>query len=203
VRREEDRGARSPLISITDPVSGMSYSLDPENKVARQTPNLAGFKIAIALQHTQEALQATGEKFKTFAASQQLEIQRQIETETIGRGGRGGPGPIETARAEQIKVEQLPARDIEGVRAQGTRRTTTILAGAIGNDLPIEIVSEEWTAPDLKVLVMTERRDPRLGTSTYRLTNINRAEPDHYLFEVPSDYTVKESGIIRKTVPKK
>src|SRR5437667_4753993 len=87
VRREEDRGARSPLISISDPVSGMSYSLDPENKVARQTPNLAGFKIAIALQHTQEALQATAEKVKTFAASQQLEIQRQIETETIGRGG--------------------------------------------------------------------------------------------------------------------
>src|SRR5205823_13790698 len=91
VRREEDRGSHPAFfISITDPVSGMSYSLDPETKVARQTPNVAGFKIAIALQHAHEALQATTEQFKA--------LHRQIETETIGRGGRGGPGPIETGR---------------------------------------------------------------------------------------------------------
>ena len=102
---------------------------------------------------------------------------------------------------EKVTVEQLPARDIEGVRAVGTRRTTTIAAGAIGNELPIEAVSEEWTSPDLKVLVMTERRDPRLGTSTYRLVNIVRAEPDRYLFEVPSDYTLKQTGMMWKTKP--
>ena len=40
VRREEDRGVNAPVISITDPVSGTSYSLDPENKIARQMPNV-------------------------------------------------------------------------------------------------------------------------------------------------------------------
>jgi hypothetical protein len=44
--------------------------------------------------------------------------------------------------------EKLPERFIEGVVATGVRRTTTIEKGAIGNDLPITIVSEEWTSPE-------------------------------------------------------
>jgi hypothetical protein len=39
---------------------------------------------------------------------------------------------------------------------------------------------------------MSKQSDPRFGETTYRLTNINRAEPSRSLFEVPSDYTVKE-----------
>jgi hypothetical protein len=198
VRREEDRGSKSPVISITDPVSGMSYSLDPDNKVARQTPNMAGFRMMelekAVHELTMRVPTAAADKLKVLAGPQQ-EIERRIEEEKIGRG------PLDTRVPEQVKVEQLPARDIEGVRAEGTRRTTTIAAGAIGNELPIEIVSEEWTSPDLKILVMTERRDPRLGTSTYRLANIIRAEPDRYLFEVPSDYTLAPTGIIRKPGP--
>ena len=198
VRREEDRGSKSPVISITDPVSGLSYSLDPDNRVALQTPNMAGFRMMELEKAVHELSMrvptAAADKLKVLATPQQ-ELERNIEEVKIARA------PFETRVPEQVKVEQLPARDIEGVRAEGTRRTTTIAAGAIGNDLPIEIVSEEWTSPDLKVLVMTERRDPRLGTSTYRLVNIIRAEPDHYLFEVPSDYTLAPTGITRKPGP--
>jgi len=197
VRREEARGSDSPFISIADPVGGVSYSLDPVNRVARQTPYRAGF-MTVQLEKAVHELAlrvppAAAEKLKVLAAPQQ-DIERRIEEAKIFAGS------IER-RAEQVKVEQLPARDIEGVRAAGTRRTTTIAAGAIGNELPIEIVSEEWTSPDLNVLVMTERRDPRLGTSTYRLENIVRVEPDRYLFEVPSDYTLAPAGIIKKTGP--
>jgi hypothetical protein len=31
-----------------------------------------------------------------------------------------------------------------------------------------------------------------MGQSTYRLTNINRTEPQKTLFEVPADFTVQE-----------
>jgi len=41
---------------------------------------------------------------------------------------------------------------------------------------------------------MTCHSDPRFGETTYRLTNISRAEPDRALFEVPAGYTVKEGG---------
>src|SRR5690349_19951808 len=102
--------------------------------------------------------------------------------------------------ADELRVQNLPELSIEGVHAQGERLTTTIAAGAIGNEVPIEIVSEEWTSPDLKVLVLNEHRDPRMGTSTYRVTNVNRSEPDAYLFEVPADYTVTPSTVGLKRI---
>jgi hypothetical protein len=197
VRREEERGSNSPNISITDPVSGVSYLLDAEKRIARQTPSMAGLRIMELQQAVHDLTMRVppnaADKLRALAVPQQ-EIELKIEQEGIGR-------VFERRVPEPARVEQLPARDIEGVRAVGTRRTTTIAAGAIGNDLPIEIVSEEWTSPDLNILVMTERRDPRLGTSTYRLVNIIRAEPDRYLFEVPSDYTLAPTGILRKPLP--
>ena len=94
------------------------------------------------------------------------------------------------------------ARDFEGVRAECVRRTTTIPAGKIGNELPIEVVSEEWYSPELQILLLTESTDPRLGTSTYRVFNITRSEPPAYLFEVPSDYTVEQTaGRVRPALP--
>jgi hypothetical protein len=202
VRREESRGTGSAAISITDPVSGVAYALDPDSRVARQMPTFAGFRFVELQNAVHEQIMrippVAVDKLKTFPDSAQWEIERRIQEVNIS-GGAIGTGVTEQV-TEQVKVERLPARDIEGVRAEGTRRTTTIAAGAIGNELPIEVVSEEWVSVDLKVLVMTERRDPRLGTSTYRLVNIIRAEPDHDLFEVPSDYTMMD-GLVHKAGP--
>jgi hypothetical protein len=78
------------------------------------------------------------------------------------------------------------------VDADGTRTTITIPAGEIGNERAIEIVSERWYSPELQLVVMTRHSDPRTGETVYRLTNINRTEPVKSLFEVPSDYTIKE-----------
>ena len=77
-------------------------------------------------------------------------------------------------------------RSIEGVEAEGTRTTVTIPAGEIGNERAIEIVSERWYSPELQLVVMTRHSDPRLGETTYKLTNINRTEPAKTLFEVPA-----------------
>jgi TonB family protein len=91
-------------------------------------------------------------------------------------------------------TEQLGKQAIEGVECEGTREVTTIPAGAIGNERPIETVRERWFSPELNMVIMTKQNDPRFGESTYRVTNISRAEPDAALFQVPSDYTVKEGG---------
>ena len=45
---------------------------------------------------------------------------------------------------------------------------------------------------DLKVPLKTTITDPRMGTVTMELTNINRSQPDPSLFQVPADYTVKQ-----------
>jgi hypothetical protein len=59
------------------------------------------------------------------------------------------------------------------------------------------ITSEEWTSPELKVLVMTRTFDPRTGESIYRLVNITKSEPNASWFEIPSDYTIRDSGVNR------
>ena len=47
------------------------------------------------------------------------------------------------------------------------------------------------------MLVLTKHSDPRIGETMYRLTGIVRAEPARSLFDLPPDYTLKESVIRR------
>jgi hypothetical protein len=93
-------------------------------------------------------------------------------------------------RMSEPAVEPLGTQFMEGVAVEGTRTTFTIAAGQIGNELPINIVSERWVSPELKVLVVSRQTDPRFGETTYRLTNISRAEPAPELFEIPHDFTI-------------
>jgi hypothetical protein len=46
----------------------------------------------------------------------------------------------------------------------------------------------------LQVVVKSTRSDPRFGTTTYTLTNVQRTEPAATLFTVPTDYTVQQGG---------
>jgi len=91
------------------------------------------------------------------------------------------------------QTESLGTQVIEGVKAEGTRITSTIPAGSIGNDQPIQTVTERWYSPELQMVVMSKRSDPRVGETTFRLSNINRAEPAATLFQVPADYTVEQA----------
>ena len=79
-----------------------------------------------------------------------------------------------------------------GINATGTSYTHTIPANTIGNAGPITTTRETWTSPDLQIPVYSQSNDPRFGQSTYQLTNIQKAEPPASLFQVPSDYTIKD-----------
>ena len=96
--------------------------------------------------------------------------------------------------AANVTTESLGTQNINGVNAEGTRITHTIPAGQIGNDQPIHVVFERWYSPDLQMVVKSTRTDPRFGTTTYNVSNIQRSEPAAAMFAVPSDYTVKEGG---------
>lgn len=91
-----------------------------------------------------------------------------------------------------VKSEAIGTRVIEGVKADGTRTTITLPPGNVGNDRPIEIVTERWFSQELQVVMQTRRVDPRLGETVYRLINITRQEPPKHLFEVPADYAIEE-----------
>ena len=87
------------------------------------------------------------------------------------------------------KTEDLGKQVMEGLSVEGTRTTLTIPAGQIGNERPIEIVSERWYSPDLQMVIMSKHSDPRMGETVFTVTNISRANPDASLFQVPPGYT--------------
>ena len=105
-------------------------------------------------------------------------------------GGRSGGG--RALPPPQISSEALGNRQILGLRAEGTRQTMTIPAGVFGNVGPIQVVTERWHSPELKIVLESRRSDPRLGDVTYHVTSLVRGEPDAALFAIPSDYTTVE-----------
>ena len=120
------------------------------------------------------------------------------------QGAREGQQSKESA--EQVKHEDLGTQTIEGVSAQGKRETVTIPAGQIGNERPIEIVTETWFSPELHTMVLRKHSDPRLGESTYRLTDIKRNEPEASLFQPPAGAKLRSEPVIelhRETAPSK
>ncbi|MGD0402594.1 MAG: hypothetical protein ABSB66_05300 [Candidatus Acidiferrales bacterium] len=116
---------------------------------------------------------------------------RQMSARNHGPDGARAAGMA--ARVQKnTTTESLGTQTINGVSAQGTRTTRTIPAGEMGNEKPIVIVKETWYSPELQITVMTKRTDPRMGETISQVTNIQKQEPAATLFQVPSDYTVKQ-----------
>ena len=133
-----------------------------------------------------------------FILHPETKVADQLPAPRHGRKGTGAlregfEGHVQQEIANgSLKKEDLGTQSINGISAQGTRYTRTIAAGQIGNDKPIAVVNESWYSADLQVVVKSTRTDPRFGTTTYTLTNIQRQEPAATLFAVPSDYTVRQ-----------
>jgi hypothetical protein len=98
------------------------------------------------------------------------------------------------ARIRNRQTEKLGGKTIAGVYTEGTRMTMTIPEGAEGNDRPISIVNETWRSPDLDMTVLSVNEDPRTGTRTAEVTDLDRAEPDPSVFQVPEGYTIKDQS---------
>ena len=196
-------------IFINDPVAGVTYSLDSRSRTAHKSMPLK-FDFTTKLPPGAE-----GQRFEFKVERGAQAAGSVIMAAPLGAGPEGARIPAhgiegavgaatyvfrtrEGANPNEVK-EQLGKQTIEGVEAEGTRTTVTIPAGEIGNERPIEIVSERWYSPELQLVVMSRHSDPRVGETTYKLTNINRTEPAKSLFEVPVGYTVKEGPHFRPT----
>jgi hypothetical protein len=184
-------------IFIHDPVAKIDYVLDPQNKTARKI-NLGAASGRAVATTTTSARDGGNMVFTTrLDRTDNVELPRRPLGAAITIEGQAGAvmaqriqigeGP---AASTNFKNEDLGKRIIEGVEADGTRSTITIPAGQIGNDRALDTVSERWFSNELKTVVMTTRKDPRMGESTYKLSNLRRGEPARILFEVPSDYKI-------------
>ncbi len=186
--RRESMGKEQSVpteVFISDPVGHVSYSLDTQRRIAVKSQanlqNIEFEKIKFAIEM----------EMKERELKRRTQENGQVARDEVARTVKEKPQPITESLGQQV---------IEGVLCEGRRATTTIPAGAAGNELPINIVNEQWFSPELQVYVMTKQSDPRSGETIYRLTSINRGEPDRALFEVPADYTLKDQSTI---LPKK
>jgi hypothetical protein len=174
------------LVFIQDPVAKTSYQLNLTDKTAHKMPSRPA-EMAIAATALDHAVT------QVHAAAGAISSQR------IAVASGGVPSGPTFFKAEAIGAEQadvhtdsLGTQTMQGVSAQGVRTTRTIAAGQIGNDKPIEIVTEVWTSPELHTIVYSKRSDPRTGDQTFELTNLVRSEPDASLFSVPGDFKLVE-----------
>jgi hypothetical protein len=78
----------------------------------------------------------------------------------------------------------------EGIETIGTRITETYNPGVMGNDSQFTVEREYWYSPKLGIDLISKISDPRLGIQTFTATNIQAAEPDPSLFELPQGFTV-------------
>ena len=204
-RREQGFAMFGPLVNgpngnemrnvqISDPTTGSMVMLDLNSRTAHKMPGMPrmmmGNKIAVAGGANTNA-GVNVEKFE-FALPPPSEARGGVMFNRVEA--------ISAMQGEKPIVESLGTQFMEGVAVEGTRTTLTIPAGQIGNELPINVVSERWFSPDLKVLVMSRQSDPRFGETTYRLTNINRSEPSPQLFEIPANFTVVDPASQREMV---
>ena len=190
------------MITISDPVAGVSYTLNPVEKTARKGAFNTFF---FGGNGASASLSGNGTGSEPLSFSRVEGGTGTGYTITTSSGVRAATNDDRVNLLKQalnkreelntnVKREDLGTQTVEGVEAAGTRTTLTIPAGEIGNERPIEIVTERWYSKDLQTTVMSRRSDPRTGETIFRLTNINRNEPAGNLFEVPSDYKVTEAG---------
>jgi len=170
------------LITIVDPVAGVRYLLDTTNKTAQKMPlhmlDGPGSKGpgAPGIKNEEVMVYRHGGDPGSDVVYNKIEIRKTDD-------GSGENAP---------KSESLGDQTIEGIHATGTRMTTTIPVGKMGNEKPIVVTSERWYSPELKATVMTKHDDPWAGELKTEFKNVVAGEPDASLFTVPADYKVMD-----------
>jgi hypothetical protein len=186
-------------VTVLDPVGGNRFWFDTDSKTARvftvpgAPPRPAG-KAQIIVEgegSNSPAVAAASDKIQAELRARGAATVRVLPAESLitATAATAVLSAVPTSKYE-TRSESLGIQNFDGVDAEGTRTITTIPADAIGNERPIEIVYEKWYSKELHMIVYSKHSDPRFGEQTYRLTNINRSEPDPSLFEVPPGYKV-------------
>ena len=104
----------------------------------------------------------------------------------------------EAPRASTSETVSLGTDVIDALTVEGTRETTTIAAGAYGNSEAMVTSKEVWHSPELDLDISITRTDPRIGTSTRKITEISRNEPDPEYFAIPADYKLLDNRPLTK-----
>jgi len=203
-------------VTIMDPVAGTTFVLNPKTQTARKT-TLSSSANFVFNRSTNPGESVEVRAMTTNGVTSAMMNGKPVDPATLDQMKMNGELPVEfgvvnakggaagnmvylkTGKAmAEGKPESLGKQSIEGVLSDGMRITNTLPVGAIGNDRPIESVTERWYSPELQTFVMTKHTDPRSGDETFRLTSVVRGEPSPDLFQVPPSYQIMQGGRIRE-----
>ena len=158
-------GDTKPIVTIVDPIAGVTYLIDSARSIAHRTPIGA----------------------RAWSARSPAPPPPPPPDGRTASPAGPPPPPAAPPRPDE---QSLGTRFFDGVVAAGRRTVLTIPIGQVGNDRPIEVRTERWESPELGALVLSRHSDPRTGQIEFRLINIRRGEPAAALFTVPEGYTV-------------
>ncbi len=158
------------------------WVLVPKGGKIRSTMN--AFQVMDPAQHT---------LFNCFPGPKVCELSayRLLSTATyephVGTSGRLPDG------SGTRTVEALGVANTAGVDTTGTRTTTTIDPGQMGNDRPMVTTREFWYSAHLGVNLISLVDAPQSGRQSFRVTELTTSEPDPRLFAVPDGYRVVDT----------
>jgi len=204
MRRETPDG-----VTIWDPVTNASYFLNPKDQSVRKLRMLMynTFDKSVANDNVRYEVRSTNGGVTSVMVNGQPVDPSTLKGLPLPPPPDARVGTFEgqvflTGEAVANKMartkktpgntESLGKQTVAGLPSDGTRTTTTLEAGAIGNDRPIQIVAESWYSPELQTVVMSKHNDPRTGEEAFHLVNVSRTEPPAYLFQVPAGYQSSE-----------
>jgi hypothetical protein len=84
----------------------------------------------------------------------------------------------------------LGEKSIEGVHVLGMQQAYSVPVGKVGNQKPVTITVQQWSSPELGIIVDKMTTASTGGQSHYHLTQLIQAEPDPALFSVPASYKI-------------
>jgi hypothetical protein len=197
-RREQTLSAIGPwaasgtprtVVTIQDPVSGATYSLDPQNKIATKLPKGLLGQVTVGTD-----THVSGGGISITAPAEGIKSAGPVTAFNAGAGVVVVQDGVASSMAKPDETSESLGKDtIAGLSAEGLRLTTTIPAEAMGNERPIEITRERWFSPELQIVLRSKQTDPRFGVTSYDVTTLDRENPSHALFEVPRDYQIRKA----------
>jgi len=188
--------AKRSMVTIDDPLAKVHFLLHPEDKVASvfEGDGVGGTFVRSGIPGpgmmvTQRVPDGVPPPPPAAGAARERDHVVVVrERLAFGPDRAGGTDRAGCAGQPNATPVPLGERTIEGLKTTGSKLEMVIPAGEIGNELPMTVTTEQWFSPELGVVISSTHQDPMSGSTTYRLTQISRAEPDAKLFTVPADY---------------
>jgi hypothetical protein len=98
----------------------------------------------------------------------------------------------------------LGEKTIDGIHAVGSQRVYVVPAGKANNSKAVTVTVQQWSSPELGIIVDKLVTSTTGGKFHYYLTQLTQAEPDPALFKVPADYKIvgpQGTGKVVETPP--